>query len=133
MVIAIAPQAPKISPEIARQDESAVEDVTTSSTPDMFEGLNMESNVDLDYLSQIIEQGELKGVLDYDEVNDLLPNTMSSSSDVDYILAKFEELELEIVIPNLEGPAPEDQAEKRWLTSAMDLRCQDVDRQKLEQ
>jgi RNA polymerase primary sigma factor len=134
MVIAIAPQAPKISPEIAQKDESAVEGVTTSSTPDMFEGLNMESNVDLDYLSQIIEQGELKGVLDYDEVNDLLPNTMSSSSDVDYILAKFEELELEIVIPNLEGPAPEDQeanlnretkkAFKRYLDGEEDI---DVD------
>lgn len=134
MVIAIAPQAPQVSPEIAQRDEHAVEDVTLSSTPDMFEGFNMESNVDLDYLSKIIEQGELKGVLDYDEVNDLLPNTMSSSSDVDYILAKFEELELEIVIPNLEGPAPEDQeanlnretkkAFKRYLDGEEDI---DVD------
>jgi RNA polymerase primary sigma factor len=132
--VVVGPEAPKVSPEVARADESAVETITMSTTPDMFVGVEMESNVDLDYLSKIVEEGELKGVLDYDEVNDLLPNTMSSSSDVDYILAKFEELELDIVIPNIEGPAPEDQeanlnretkkAFKRYLDGEEDI---DVD------
>ena len=102
-------------------------------TPDLFEGVET-SNVDFDYLAKIVDLGIEKGVLDYDEVNDMLPNTMSSSSDVDYILAKFEELELEIIIPQIEGPAPEDQeanlnretkkAFKRYLDGEEDI---DVD------
>jgi len=102
--------------------------------PDLFVGMDSESNVELDYLSKIVECGMEKGVLDYDEVNDQLPNTMSSSSDVDYILAKFEELEIEIIIPDFEGPAPEDQeanlnretkkAFKRYLDGEEDI---DVD------
>ncbi|MBF0199376.1 MAG: sigma-70 family RNA polymerase sigma factor, partial [Planctomycetes bacterium] len=101
--------------------------------PDMFSGIET-SNVDYDYLSKIVDLGKEKGVLDYDEVNDMLPNTMSSSSDVDYILAKFEEYQLEIIIPQIEGPAPEDQeanlnretkkAFKRYLDGEEDI---DVD------
>jgi len=110
------------------------EESTFTSKPDLFDGVGMESNVELDYLGKIVEFGSLKGVLDYDEVNDLLPNTMSSASDVDYILARFEELAIEIIIPEFEGPAPEDQeanlnretkkAFKRYLDGEEDI---DVD------
>jgi hypothetical protein len=85
------------------------EDTSFRTAPDLFDGVGIESNVDIDYLGQIFELGCLKGVLDYDEVNDLLPNTMSSSSDVDYVLAKFEEIGIDIIIHEFEGPAPEDQ------------------------
>jgi len=111
-------------------DEVDIEGVT----PDLFSDLDGESNVELDYLSKIVGNGVERGVLDYDEVNDLLPNTMSSSSDVDYILAKFEELSIDIIIPDYEGPAPEDQeanlnretkkAFKRYLDGEEDI---DVD------
>jgi RNA polymerase primary sigma factor len=110
------------------------EDTSFKSSPDLFDDMDMESNVDIDYLGQIVELGCLKGVLDYDEVNDLLPNTMSSSSDVDYVLAKFEEIGIEIIIPEFDGPAPEDQeanlnretkkAFKRYLDGEEDI---DVD------
>ncbi len=103
--------------------------------PDLYEEAeDVTSNIDYDYLGHIVELGLGKGVVDYDEINDILPNTMSSSSDVDYILAKFEELHLEIRIPQLEGPAPEDEeanfnretkkAFKRYLDGEQDI---DVD------
>ena len=135
-----APEEETISSEtqtISAEEETIqdpAEDSQFSTEPDLFDGVEMESNVELDYLSKIVELGKLKGILSYDEVNDLLPNTMSSSSDVDYILAKFEELELEIIIAEYEGPAPEDQeanlnretkkAFKRYLDGEEDI---DVD------
>jgi RNA polymerase primary sigma factor len=102
--------------------------------PDLFQDQNATTNIDLDYISKIIEEGLEKRKLNYEEVNDMLPNTMSSSSDVDTILAKFEELGLEIIIPEIDGPAPEDQeanlnretkkAFKRYLDGEEDI---DVD------
>lgn len=102
--------------------------------PDMFDDLDEPTNVDLDYISKIVNLGLEKKKLSYEEVNDMLPNTMSSSSDVDTILAKFEALGLEIIIPEYDGPAPEDQeanlnretkkAFKRYLDGEEDI---DVD------
>lgn len=116
-------------------DVNIIEDETLDGAErDLFSGLDETSNISLDYLTKIVEQGQELGKIDYDTVNDLLPNTMSSSSDVDYILAKFEELDLEIIIPILDGPAPEDQeanlnretkkAFKRYLDGEEDI---DVD------
>lgn len=131
--------------EESSQEEGTVDKLTESIdeddislegiAPDLFEGVEvLESNINLDYISKIIELGLEKKAVPYDEVNDLLPNTMSSSSDVDYILAKYEEKCLEIVIPNLDGPAPEDEeanfnretkkAFKRYLDGEEDI---DVD------
>ena len=119
---------------VLADEDSSLETQSFGAIPDLFDEIDIESNVDLDYLAKIVGLGTLKGVLDYDEVNDLLPNTMSSSSDVDYILAKFEGLGIDIIIPDFEGPAPEDQeanlnretkkAFKRYLDGEEDI---DVD------
>ena len=104
-------------------------------SPDLYEdGDEVMSNVHDDYLQRIVQIGKEKKLVSYDEANDALPNTMSSSSDVDYILAKFEEIGIEMVIPDVEGPAPEDEeanfnretkkAFKRYLDGEQDI---DVD------
>jgi RNA polymerase primary sigma factor len=113
---------------------AGIDDDLVGHVPDLFEDQNETTIVYLDYIAKIIETGEEKKRLSYEEVNDMLPNTMSSSSDVDKILAKFEELGLEIVIPDIDGPAPEDQeanlnretkkAFKRYLDGEEDI---DVD------
>ncbi len=103
--------------------------------PDLYDEVTeTTSNVTDDYLSRIVELGRQKREITYDEANDILPNTMSSSSDVDHILAKFEEIAVNIVVPQVEGPAPEDEeanfnretkkAFKRYLDGEQDI---DVD------
>ncbi|MBF0244875.1 MAG: sigma-70 family RNA polymerase sigma factor [Planctomycetes bacterium] len=92
------------------EDDDEDEIIAADLSPDLFDGLeSATSNIDLDYLSKIIGLGRKNRQLGYDEVNDLLPNTMSSSADIDYILAKFEEEGIEIIVPSNEGPAPEDE------------------------
>jgi len=68
-----------------------------------------------DKVKQLIDTGKEKGVLTYEEVNDVLPSDMVSPEKIDELMTMFGEMDIEIVESSQSTGTPKRKSEKREL------------------